>query len=405
MVQCYIDLFKSGEACKFTNPPTNPLPPLESDCICRIPIDDGMFNTESRLLLCYEWGLVNVLATNDVWEKKLTVPNRRYRNGFDTVAGHAPLMAATVCNMADILVMRTRHEDGREHVKAVPISQYRTHSPGAMNTIGNDCCGIRGKWPGSRVIGYWVLPERLGGFFTWLNPRKGQGFGKAMTDDDPSWSALQPYLVPLGLSTSGLISRAQNADAIPPPEVDAGLNENDKGKGKRRVDYSFDALAADYKDNAGEVIDDAGLEREGLVVRSIMDIEKQATSRKTPIPCKGVGLRENGNYRLFRLETFAEALRLVATKMFFGHGEAMLEAARMGREERKKKGLTWLAMSLEQMGRKPGTRVFKLGEGDAAPLINLKLGDKDIARFIGNLVRIDSAHDPSDVVFFQSASK
>ncbi len=399
MVGRYIDLFRNGEASKFTNPPTKPLPAPENDCICRIPIADGMFNTKSRLLLCYEWGLVNVLVPKEVWEEKLTIFNRRYRNGFDTVAGHAPLMAAAVCDMADILVMRTWHEhEGQGYVKAVPICQYSSHAPGAMNTIGNDCCGIRKYWPKSRVIDYWLLPERLSGYFPWLRPRKGQGAGKAMADDDPRWKALHPYLVPLGLSTTGVPCQAPTVDA--PPQFDFEAKE----ARKNRRNSSFDDLVADYRENAGEVIDDAGLEREGLLARSIKEIEKQASSKKAPIQCKGIGLRENGKYRLFRLETFAEALRLVATKMFLGHGDAMLAAAKMDREERKKLGLTGLAMSLEKMGRKPGTRVVKLGEDGSGPLVNLKLDDKYIARFIGNLVCIDKAHAKEDVVFFQSAS-
>ena len=192
-VRRYINLFTTGEASRTTNPPLRPLPPPDADCFCRIPIPDGMFNAQSRLLFCYDTGCVNVMNPKDISER-LGVRGRKYANGFYR---EGKLLATPVCNRDDVLVILSRRNDGVEFIKAVPIAEYTVHV--TMGTKGNECCGVLNMPSGSRALEYRILPAAHVPEHPWLRPRRNNDPGIVAATVAAEWHDLQQQFPPLSV--------------------------------------------------------------------------------------------------------------------------------------------------------------------------------------------------------------
>lgn len=126
----YITLYTNGEVSSRSKQETG------ADVLLNIPVSKAYKKKSSRLLLCYDNGCVNVLNPADIIKNKLTKTGKRYANGYANSSDCA-LVRALVCDEDDYLVVRSTNAQGREHIKAVGLQEYKVHKAQSMHTKGN----------------------------------------------------------------------------------------------------------------------------------------------------------------------------------------------------------------------------------------------------------------------------
>lgn len=126
----YITLYKDGKASQQSMSVDN------DSVLCNIAINNSYKKKNGRLLLCYDNGRVNVLSPKTVVSEKLTTASRLYRRGYNAEKG-VKLLHALVCAADDYLVIRSRKENGREMVKAVPVASCTVCGGKSMDAKGN----------------------------------------------------------------------------------------------------------------------------------------------------------------------------------------------------------------------------------------------------------------------------
>lgn len=164
-------------------------PAQDADTLFNIPVTTAFKKKNSRLLLCYDSGRVNVLNPREVIEKKLTKAGKRYSNGFNTTEG-GKLLSAHICNAEDYIVIRSRKENGREMLKAVCIEPYKVHNPQSMHTPGN----LFVKEERARTLSVQIVPAEHNSFIYKIISRSSDKYGPGHPSDSPICADALAYL-------------------------------------------------------------------------------------------------------------------------------------------------------------------------------------------------------------------
>ncbi len=164
-------------------------PAQDADTLFNIPVTTAFKKKNSRLLLCYSNGCVNVLNPREVIETKLTKAGKRYANGFNMAEG-VSLLDAFVGSAEDYLVIRSRKESGREMLKAVCIAPYKVHNPQSMQTKGN----IFVKEELARVSSLRLVPAEHTSFIYGIISRTADKYGPGHSIDSPLCADAVAYL-------------------------------------------------------------------------------------------------------------------------------------------------------------------------------------------------------------------
>ncbi len=164
-------------------------PAQDADTLFNIPVTTAFKKKNSRLLLCYDSGRVNVLNPREVIEKKLTKAGKRYSNGFNTTEG-GNLLSAHICNAEDYIVIRSRKENGREMLKAVCIEPYKVHNPQSMHTPGN----LFVKEERARTRSMQIVPAEHNSFIYKIISRSSDKYGPGHPTDSPICADALAYL-------------------------------------------------------------------------------------------------------------------------------------------------------------------------------------------------------------------